>query len=428
MDGPGVTNTTIFRGFRLDCGGGVLYRQGQGAVGAPVALGARAVNLLGLLAARQGEVLSKDTIMAAVWPGRVVEEANLNVQISKLRQVLDQDRENGSCIQTLPGHGYCFVAPVTRPDADTPPAVPIISEGDAHLRPRLSIVVLPFANLSEDGTQQYCADAIIEDLTTDLSRIAGMFVISRNTAFTYRDKPIETKQIGRDLGVRYLLEGSVRRSGNEVRVTVQLIDSEIDAHLWADRFDRDIGELFALQNEITTQIAVTLNLELVVAEAARPTDHPDALDFVFRARAATWGTVPSGEGHAEAIGLLERALALDPGSVEAQCWLAIRLANQALDFPGNTSDGDIKRADELATKAVVASPRSSRAHFAKAQALRGEIERAAAELAETQRLSRDGRYSSIARLKAVGYFGVPKVRALFDATFFGGLRKAGMSA
>ena len=214
MDGPGVTNTTIFRGFRLDCGGGVLYRQGQGAVGAPVALGARAVNLLGLLAAHQGEVLSKDAIMAAVWPGRVVEEANLNVQISKLRQILDQDREEGSCIQTLPGHGYCFVAPVTKPDADAQPAIPTISEGGAHPRPRLSIVVLPFADLSEDRGQQYFANGITEDLTTDLSRIAEMLVISRNTAFTYRDKPVDTKQIGHELDVRYVLEGSVRRSGN----------------------------------------------------------------------------------------------------------------------------------------------------------------------------------------------------------------------
>jgi TolB-like protein len=531
MDELDSADTLLFEGFRLDCRGGALYRFDQAGT-APVALGSRALGLLGLLAARRGEVLSKDAIIKAVWPGRVVEEANLNVQISKLRRILDQNRGDGSCIQTLPGHGYCFVAPVTRPDADAQPAVPTISQGGAHPRPHLSIVVLPFANLSEDRTQQYFADGITEDLTTDLSRIAGMFVISRNTAFTYRDKPVDTKQIGHELGVRYVLEGSVRRSGNQVRVNIQLIDSETDTHLWADRFDRDRGDLFALQNEITTQIAVTLNLELVVAEAARSTDNPDALDYVFRARAATWGTTPSGEGHAEAIDLLERALALDPGSVDAQCWLAIRLANQALDFPGGASDGDIKRAEELATKAVVASPRSSLAHFAKAQALRvqnrcdeaipeyetvlaltpnwvgaifsiawcrfhlgsveemipaleqvirlsprdpyiglwyarmgivhllqsrtdeaivwlekgrsaiparhytranlaaayalrGETERAAAELAEARRLSRANRYSSIAREK-VEYFGVPIVRALYEATYFAGLRKAGM--
>src|SRR6266404_2356828 len=113
--------------------------------------------------------------------------------------------------------------------------------------PRLSIVVLPFTNLTDDREQQYFAEGITEDLTTDLSRIAGMFVISRNTAFTYRNKPIDTKQIGRELRVRYVLEGEVQRSGDRVRVTTQLIDAETGGHLWAERFDRDTSDLFALQ-------------------------------------------------------------------------------------------------------------------------------------------------------------------------------------
>src|SRR5689334_4604177 len=140
--------------------------------------------------------------------------------------------------------------------------------------PRLSIVVLPFTNLSNDAEQQYFADGITEDLTTDLSRVENMFVISRNTAFTYRNKPVDTKQIGRELGVRYVLEGSVRRSANQLRVSAQLIDAATDAHLWAERFDRDIADLFALQDAITSRIAIALNLELIFAEAARATDHP----------------------------------------------------------------------------------------------------------------------------------------------------------
>ena len=159
------------------------------------------------------------------------------------------------------------------------PAVPAAA-------PRLSIVVLPFTNLSDDREQQYFADGVTEDLTTDLSRIAGSFVISRNTAFTYKDKPVNAKQIGRELGVRYVLEGSVQRSGKQVRVNAQLIDAETDAHLWAERFERDIGDLFALQNEITGRIAVALNFALIGAEAARPTANPDALDYIFRGRAA----------------------------------------------------------------------------------------------------------------------------------------------
>src|SRR5271169_6257720 len=129
--------------------------------------------------------------------------------------------------------------------------------------PRLSIVVLPFTNLSDDREQQYFADAITEDLTTDLSRIEGMLVISRNTAFTYQGKRVDTKQIGRELCVRYVLEGSVRRSGNQIRINAQLIDAETDAHLWAERFNGDTSDLFALQDEITSRIAVALNLELI---------------------------------------------------------------------------------------------------------------------------------------------------------------------
>ena len=135
--------------------------------------------------------------------------------------------------------------------------------------PRFSIVVLPFVNLSNDPGQQYFADGITDDLTTDLSRITDMFVIARRTAFTYRNKSADAKQIGRQLGVRYVLEGSVQRSGNEVRINSQLIDAETNAHLWAERFDRDTSDLFALQNEITTRIAVALKQELIAAEADR---------------------------------------------------------------------------------------------------------------------------------------------------------------
>jgi TolB-like protein len=170
------------------------------------------------------------------------------------------------------------------PASTVPPATPI---SQPVVAPRMSIVVLPFTNLSNDPEQQYFADGITEDLTTDLSRIAGdatgdrMFVISRNTAFAYRNLAVDTKQIARELGVRYVMEGSVQRSGSRVPVTAQLIDAETGGHLWVERFDRDTSDLFALQIEITGQIAATLNLELVSAEAARPTDHAEMLDYFF---------------------------------------------------------------------------------------------------------------------------------------------------
>jgi TolB-like protein len=196
--------------------------------------------------------------------------------------------------------------------ADLPaPRVPFAAPtSQPPVAPRLSIVVLPFSNLSNDPEQQYFADGITEDLTTDLSRLANMLVISRNTAFTYQGKRVDTKQIGRELGVRYVLEGSVRRSGNQIRINAQLIDAETDAHLWAERFDGDTSDLFALQDEITTRIAVALNLELISVEAARPSEHPDALDYILTAR-ALWLKQPTREIRAKRHMLYERALALD---------------------------------------------------------------------------------------------------------------------
>ena len=141
--------------------------------------------------------------------------------------------------------------------------------------PRLSIVVLPFANIGSDPEQEYFADGVTESLTTDLSRIAGAFVIARNTAFTYKGKPFEVKAIGRELGVRYVLEGSVQRGGNRMRVNVQLIDTENGAHLWAERFDKPLADLFDMQDEIVARLAGTLSAELVAAEARRAEQAPD---------------------------------------------------------------------------------------------------------------------------------------------------------
>jgi TolB-like protein len=251
------------------------------------------------------------------------------------------------------------------PLSSLPPAASISQPAVA---PRLSIVVLPFANLSDDREQQYFADGITEDLTTDLSRIAGMFVISRNTAFTYRNKPTDTKQIGRELGVRYVLEGSVRRSGNQVRVNAQLIDAKTDAHLWTERFACD---LFALQDEITSRIAVALNLELISTEAARPTEHPDALDYLLRGRAAM-SKPPTRENFAEQICLFERALTLNPRSVEAQSLLANALTSRVLDQMSASAAADIARAEGLAGQALAASPRNPLAHYAKGHVLRAQ--------------------------------------------------------
>jgi TolB-like protein len=336
-----------FEEFRLDRRGEGLSRRDERGAFVPLSVGSRALDVLSVLVERAGELVTREVIMAAVWRRSVVENANLTVQIAALRRVLDQGRSEGSCIQTVATRGYRFVAPVTRVENPSPPSMapaPVASAPRAA--PRLSIVVLPFSDLSEDRGQQYFADGITDDLTTDLSRLADMFVIARNTAFTYKDEPIDAKQIGRELGVRYVLEGSVRRSGSQVRVNAQLVDAETDAHLWAERFDRDTADLFALQDEITSRIAIALDLALVDAEAIRPTGHPDARDYIFRGHAAA-SKPPTRDNYAEAIRLFECALAFDPRSAEAQGSLAVVLTGRVLDEMTDSAAADIACAERL---------------------------------------------------------------------------------
>ena len=235
--------------------------------------------------------------------------------------------------------------------------------------PRLSIVVLPFANLSNDPSQQYFADGITEDLTTDLSRISGSFVISRNTAFQYGGKAVDARQIGRKLGVRYVLEGSVQHAGTQARVNVQLIDAETDANLWADRFDRDAGDLLALENEITGRIARAVQAQLYIAEGNRQTDKPDALDFVMRGRAELSKTVSKTTRDA-AVGYFEQALALDPASIEAQIWLANGLVSRVIDETTDDPAADMTHAESLISQALQSAPNNAMAHHTRGQMLR----------------------------------------------------------
>ena len=239
--------------------------------------------------------------------------------------------------------------------------------------PRLSIVVLPFDNMGSDPEQQYFADGITEDLTTDLSRISGMVVIARNTAFAYRNKPIDTRQLGRELNVRYVLEGSVRRSGDRVRINAQLIDAETGTHLWAERFDHYIDDLFVLQDEVTCRIAIALNVELVSAEASRPVENPDVFDYILRGRDAFDNyTKPRRQSLATAVRFFENALELDPGSVDAKALLASALIARVLDQVTVSVASDIERAETLVEQALAASPRHAVAHFAKAQVSRAQ--------------------------------------------------------
>lgn len=249
-----------------------------------------------------------------------------------------------------------------RPESAAP--APSASAPNTHGSPRLSIVVLPFANMTGDLEQEYFVDGVTEGLTTDLSRISGSFVIGRNTAFTYKGKPVDLKRIGRELKVRYVLEGSVQRAGNRMRVSVQLIDAESGNHLWAERFDKPLADLFDMQDEIVARLANTLYSQLVVAEAQRAerSPNPDSMDLCLQARA--WynkGVTP--DYLAEARRLYERALALDPANVWGLVGVATMDMIVAVSFYPEDRVARLAAAEAAATKAVSLAPESAVAHL-----------------------------------------------------------------
>ena len=234
----------------------------------------------------------------------------------------------------------------------------------------LSIVVLPFTNLSGDPSQDYFADGITENLTTDLSRIRNSFVISRNTAFTFKGKNIDSKEISKELGVRYVLEGSVQREQNHVRVNAQLIDGETGAHLWADRFEENLADVFKLQDQVVTRLADTLGYELVKAEAQRSTHstNPDAIDLTMRGWAALWQPATK-ESTTSARDYFERAIKLDPQNAEAMVGLAYA-RGRATIYGWSTAAEDKPAAQmELLTKATAINPGYVLAYYVKSTLL-----------------------------------------------------------
>jgi TolB-like protein/class 3 adenylate cyclase len=229
--------------------------------------------------------------------------------------------------------------------------------------PRLSIVVLPFANFGGDPEQDYFVDGVTESLTSDLSRISGSFVIGRHTAFTYKGKAVDLRQVGRELNVRYVLEGSVQRSGDRLRVNVQLVDAETGAHLWADRFDKPVADLFDMQDEIVSRLANTLNAQFITVEARRAQSslHPDAMDLNFQGMA--WfnlGLTPENMAHAR--GFFERALALDPCNIEAMVGTARTDVSTGGSFMTNNRDTNFAKAERILVEVLSVAPQHALAH------------------------------------------------------------------
>src|SRR6201987_2042478 len=282
MDVPTPADMFLFEDFRLDRGG--LSRRDQSGNFVPVPIGSRALEILAVLVARPGELVTREEIIKEVWPATNVEYSNIAVQIPSLGRVLDPGRPKGSLIQTVSGRGYRFAGAVGR----APPAV------TPSLLDKPSIAVLPFTNMGGEPEQEYFVDGMVEEIITALSRIRWLLVIARNSTFTYKGQPIDVRQVGRELGVRYVLEGSVRKSRNHVRISAHLIDAGSGAHLWADRFDGSLEEIFELEDQVASSVAGVIEPALQAAEAARsigrPTADLPAYDLYLRAHAMIWSS------------------------------------------------------------------------------------------------------------------------------------------
>ena len=278
MVDPDSSTQVAFGPFRLDVRTRTLCREGV-----KVALGSRSLDILCALIGSRGNLITKDELMARVWPGLVVEDNTIQVHVSALRKALGEGDGGQRYILTVPGQGYRFVPDSRdgRTDAIEKPELPPKPE-------RLSIAVLPFQNMSGDPAQDYFADGVVEDITTALTRFPTLLVIARNSSFTYKGRTVDIRQVGRELGVCYVLEGSVRTSGPRIRITGQLIDAESGVHLWADRFDGEMTDLFDLQEEIAARVVGAVAPRLEQAETERstrkPTESLQAYDFYLRGR------------------------------------------------------------------------------------------------------------------------------------------------
>ena len=303
-----------FGPFLLDQAAEMLFRGTE-----PIALGQRAVVLLRLLLEQAGAPVSKQALIDAAWPNLAVEESNLTVQIAALRRVFEEVGGT-DWIETLPRRGYRYVGPavVTR---DPPEA----AAAALALPDKPSVAVLPFSNLNGDPEQEYFTDGMVEDIIAGLSRIKWLFVVARNSSFTYKGMAVDVKRVGRELGVRYLLQGSLRKDGNRVRISAHMVEAETGGHLWTERFDRALDDIFELQDEIALNVVGAIEPSLRKAEAERVKrkrpDNLDAYDLVLQSQSDVYSGMPARV--TKALVLLDRALALEPDYALAHAFAAM---------------------------------------------------------------------------------------------------------
>ncbi len=323
-----------------------LGRQELRRAGAAVPVEPQVFDVLAYLLRHRDRTVSKSELFDAVWQGRIVSDAALNSRISAARRAIGDSGTSQALIRTLHKRGFRFVGTVDEESAAieavatqgaaaedaaelVPPAEPAEPLALPH---KPSIAVLPFQNMSGDPEQDYFAEGLTEDIITGLSRQQWFFVIARNSSFTYKGEAVDVREVASQLGVRYVLEGSVRKSASRVRVTGQLIDATLGNHLWADRYDRELSDIFALQDEITNRVIGSVGPQILLAEAARvrrkPPQSIDAWDLVLQALPHMWRMTT--QDHHRAQELLREAIALDPDYANAHAllgWTYISLFN-----------------------------------------------------------------------------------------------------
>lgn len=356
-----------FGPFEIARGAQVVLRDG-----APLPVGQRGVRLLEALLSRPGDVLTKAELLDAAWGGAAVEESNLSVQIAALRKVLGAAPGGGEWIVTVPRIGYRFTSP---PSAHVPVATGLTAP---------SIAVLPFANLSSDPDQGFFADGLAEEIITALGALPNILVIARNSSFAYRGDGIDVRRVGEELDVRYVLTGSVRRGGNRLRMNVQLADAASGAQLWADSYDRELADVFAIQDEVTRRVVSALHVRLGADHngglaAERPVDI-ETLDLFLRGRGLIASFRIDRAVNREGISLLKEALRRAPDYADPRVMLAVglvtELSNRWADDPAET----LAEARRVADRGVLLAPAS--ADTRAASALVAMVERDHARLGE----------------------------------------------
>jgi TolB-like protein len=324
-----------------------------------VSVAPQVFDLLDYLIRNRERVVSKDDLINAIWNGRIVTDAALTTRLNAARTAIGDSGDEQRLIKTLPRKGFRFVGPVR--EAQRPASVAVTDTPAQQPKPALplpdkpSIAILPFTNLSSDPEQDYFADGMVDDIITALSRFKALFVIARNSSFTYKGRAVDVKQVGRELGVRYVLEGSVRKAANRVRITGQLVDTATGAHLWADRFDGGLGDIFDLQDQVTESVvgAIAPAVEKAEIERAKrkPTESLDAYARYLRGLAAFY-QFGNRQANDEALRLFNRAIALDPDFASAYGHAAFCHAYAKTNGWISVTPSEIAEVARLAQRAV----------------------------------------------------------------------------